>query len=106
MRAALLLALLVALAPAARAEEAQANWQRRCSLCHGEAGEGPEEKDAHERIPDFRSRRWQGGRRDSQLRRTISEGVDGTRMRPFKQKLSKQEIAALVGLVRSFASRP
>ena len=50
----------------------------------------------------FVKRPWKHGTTEAEMVQTISEGVKGTMMLPFKDKLKPEEIAGLAALVRSF----
>ena len=52
-------------------------------------------------IPDFTLRAWQEGRSDPQLLISVLDGK-GTRMPPFRDKLTRDQARDLVALVRSF----
>ena len=45
---------------------------------------------------------WKHGSRPPDIVKTITDGVPGTPMLPFKGRLSPEEIAALASLVRSY----
>ena len=50
----------------------------------------------------FVNRPWKHGTTEAEMVKTISDGVKGTMMLPFKDKLQPEEIAGLAALVRSF----
>jgi len=79
--------------------DAKALYTQHCQMCHGENGKAP--------LPEmsFAARTWKHGTRTSDMVKTITDGVPGTAMMPFKEKLSSDEIAALARLVRSFDPR-
>lgn len=81
--------------PKERAEEL---YVANCQACHGPGGKGsPIIKGTA-----FAKRQWKHGTRQEDLEKVISEGVTGTMMLPFKEKLKPEEIAALAALVRSY----
>ena len=84
-----------AVVPRAKAIEL---YTANCQICHGPAGKGtPLMKDSA-----FLKRKWKHGTTPEAMQETISNGVPGTMMLPFKGKMSPDEIAALASLVRSY----
>src|SRR5262245_50770529 len=49
-------------------------YRRLCQKCHGSNGSGSPARGRLAEIPDFTSRRWQAGRRNSQLLASILDG--------------------------------
>lgn len=102
--------LLVAIIPASaafrpggRAVDAGALFESKCAVCHGQDGRGTDfgkQKGA----PDFTDAKWQQSRTDAQLQEAISAGK-GKSMPAWKNKLSAEEIQALVGRVRGFGKK-
>ena len=79
-------------------EKAQELYTANCQACHGPEGKGsPLMKGSA-----FVKRQWKHGTTEAEMVNTISEGVKGTMMLPFKEKLKPEEIAGLAALVRSF----
>jgi cytochrome c oxidase cbb3-type subunit 3 len=98
----LVLAAALATGPAAQEpvsrEKAQELYTANCQACHGPEGKGsPLMKGSA-----FVKRPWKHGTTEAEMVKTISEGVKGTMMLPFQEKLKPEEIAALAALVRSF----
>jgi cbb3-type cytochrome c oxidase subunit III len=99
---------LMAFSPAAVAQSKGAAVSRAraleiynstCASCHGQDGKGaPAAKDLA-----FVNRTWKHGSRPQDVINTITNGVPGTAMLPFKGRLSDEEIKALAALVRAFA---
>ena len=59
-----------------------------------------------EKIPDFTSPQWQQKHSDHVIRTTITEGSrENEKMKPFKDKLSPEEIASLVKYVRALGGK-
>ncbi|MGA2630812.1 MAG: c-type cytochrome [Terriglobia bacterium] len=72
-------------------------FKRRCMMCHGADGKGfPTVK-----TPDFTDPKWQASMKDKDLMETIKNGKKGTHMPPFGDKLSEDEIKAVIGHIRS-----
>jgi mono/diheme cytochrome c family protein len=73
-------------------------YNTNCQVCHGPNGAGtPLTKDLA-----FAGRKWKHGNSQQSVIRTITNGVSGTPMLPFKDRLSPAEISALASLVRSY----
>jgi len=84
--------------PAVPRAKAVELYAANCQVCHGPNGTGtPLTKDL-----SFAGRKWKHGNRQQDVVKTITEGVTGTPMLPFKGKLSAAEISALASLVRSY----
>jgi cytochrome c oxidase cbb3-type subunit 3 len=75
------------------AEAGSRTFRHNCSGCHGRSAQGGS-------APDL----TRGGLSDSDLARTISQGVTGTDMTAYKERLSPADIARVVAFIRS-ASR-
>lgn len=81
--------------PRARAVEL---YTANCQVCHGPSGTGSPLTAG----TAFAGRKWKHGNRPQDVVKTITNGVPGTMMLPFKDRLSPGEIAALASLVRSY----
>jgi mono/diheme cytochrome c family protein/uncharacterized membrane protein len=95
-------------AEAPRAEDtapaAKTLYQKHCQRCHGEDGTG-KQRTARKNVPDFSRRDWQERRSDAQLLQSILEGK-GSKMPPWREKLSEDQARSLVVYIRTFASSP
>ncbi|MBM3751847.1 MAG: cytochrome c [Acidimicrobiia bacterium] len=74
-------------------------YRLHCQMCHGANGKAPMPEMA------FVDRKWTHGTSSAQMAKIIAEGVKGTPMMPFKNKLKPEQITALAKLVRSFDKR-
>jgi mono/diheme cytochrome c family protein len=84
--------------PAAAAKvDAQALYEQRCQACHMADGNS-------QLMPNmsFADGVWKNGSSLKEVANTISNGVAGTAMVPFKEQLSPAEITALARFVRKF----
>lgn len=95
------LALVTAALPA-RAERSEI-FTTYCVVCHGEDGKAQTEKGKEKRARDFTNAKWQSKVDDARLEKSITKGHD--KMPKFGDKLSPEEIKALVKEVRSFVGR-
>jgi mono/diheme cytochrome c family protein len=72
-------------------------WKAKCSSCHGRDGSGDTRTGRVEHLPDMRTREWRAAWSDERIREIIREGSPANRkMKPFKEKLSPEEIEALI----------
>ena len=71
----------------------------KCAICHGPNGAGtPAMKSKGQ--PDLSSAEWQKSHSDAQIAERIKQGKG--KMPPFGNKLSDEDVAALVKQVRNF----
>jgi cytochrome c oxidase cbb3-type subunit 3 len=75
-------------------------FSAKCAKCHGADGRGTP-KYLKKGQNDFTDVKWQKSRTDGQLTKAIADGK-GDFMPSWKEKLSAEEIKALVGQVRAF----
>jgi len=80
----------------------------RCIKCHGESGKGDTEKGRELKAPDFTSADFQKETTDKEMTDTILNGVKDKKkkvlMPPYKNKLSREDVAVLVRYVRSLGA--
>jgi mono/diheme cytochrome c family protein len=98
------LALVVALAPPAAAEEPAKVFAKSCAPCHGKDGK-PSPVFEKQGVKDFTNAAWQKGISDVQIEKTIHEGKKGTMMASFEKQLSPEEIKGLVGYLRKLGAK-
>ena len=91
-----LLATWLLSAVAAASPATVAVYKTKCQSCHTATGAAPLEP------LNFADGKWTHGSRPAEIARVITEGVPGTAMLPFKDKLTPQEIANLAAYVRAF----
>jgi cytochrome c553 len=81
-------------------------WKAKCKACHGEDGRAQTKTGKKEKIPDFTKPQWQVKHPDDEIRHTIADGSDeNAKMKPFKDKLSGEEIDSLVKYIRIFKKK-
>lgn len=76
-------------------------FREKCSMCHGMDGKGY----AAIKTPDFTDAKWQAAHPDKELMDAIENGVKGTAMVSFKDKLSQQEMTAVLKYIRSLGAK-
>jgi mono/diheme cytochrome c family protein len=104
-RYALVLALSLA-ATSAGAEDAAEVWKAKCKSCHGEDGKAQTKMGQKESIVDLTQVAWQKAQTDADIREMIAEGSPrNKKMKPFKDKLTPQQIDALVTYVRGLKAK-
>jgi putative heme-binding domain-containing protein len=79
--------------------EGQALFRGLCSGCHGGMGRGG-------KGPDLTDNRWLHGDKDEDIARVIKNGVPGTTMKKLGESLKEQQIAIIIGYIRSLAKAP
>jgi cytochrome c553 len=106
MKKQLALVLTLTLSGAAFAEDSVADiWKAKCKSCHGEDGKAKTKMGEKEKIPDLSNAAWQKRHTDDQLKDAITNGSkENAKMKAFKDKLTPEQIDALVKHVRSLSS--
>ena len=87
------------------AEEAKVNWDKSCASCHGKDGKGDTKMGKKLEVRDLTDPKIQASLKDEEMTKAIKEGVkkdDKQLMKGYGEKLSEDEIKALVAHVRSF----
>ena len=80
------------------------NWTKHCVSCHGKDGKGQTKAGRMAGVKDQTDAQYQAGLKDDKIFTSIKEGLkDGAKekMKPFKEKLTDDEIKALIAQVRS-----
>ena len=81
--------------------DGQGLYTRHCVLCHGEDGTGKTDLGTGLGARDFNDKKFQAGITDEQIVEQIANGTE-EKMFPFKDKLSSEEMHALVPVIRAF----
>jgi cytochrome c553 len=87
------------------AAEVTENWTKHCASCHGKDGKGQTKAGRMAGVKDQTDPQYQATLNDEKMFKSVKEGLkDGgkEKMKPFADKLSDDEIKALVAHVRSF----
>ena len=85
--------------------DAKATFDQKCSKCHGEDGKAKTKLGKKSHASNFTRAKWQKRTTDDEIIKAITDGIveKGKRLMPaFKEKLSEEEIRALVTYVRAF----
>lgn len=96
--------MLVALPVCVRAADAKANWDTHCAQCHGKDGNADTKMGMKLQAKNLSDAKVQAGFTDAEAATAIKDGMkeDGkTRMKGFGDKLTPDEITALVAYVRT-----
>ena len=80
--------------------DGQELYTKHCVICHGEDGTGRTDLGSELGARDFKDKVFQEGITDEQIFEQITTGSET--MFPFKDKLSYEEIHALVPVIRAF----
>ncbi len=86
-------------------KDTQDVWDKRCTFCHGANGKSQTKKGKQYKAPDFTKAKWQKHTTDEEIVEAITNGVPKTKMSAFKDKLSADEIKAMVPFLRAFAKK-
>ena len=84
--------------------DAQGLYKAHCVLCHGEDGKGKTDLGEGLGARDFTDKEFQDSITDEQILEQIENGTE-EKMFPFKDKLSAEEMKALVPVIRAFGGR-
>ncbi len=109
MKCILLLAAAIIALPATQATvhsaEVAANWTTHCASCHGKDGKGQTKAGKMAGAKDQTDAQYQANLNDEKMLTAVKDGLkEGgkEKMKPFKEKLTDDEIKALLVHVRSF----
>lgn len=83
---------------------AKANWDRHCKKCHAEDGSGSTKIGQKLEVKDYTKAESLKEISDEDLFKMTKDGVDGTKMSGYGDKLSDEEIHALVAYMRGMAA--
>ncbi len=78
-------------------------YMTHCKTCHGENGH-PTSLGAELGAREFANAEWQSKTTDEQIIKQINNGTP-EKMMPFKEKLTQEEIKALVSVIRGFGKK-
>jgi len=98
----LMIAMLMLVLPASRADDSAALYKTKCAMCHGPDGSGDTPTGKAMKVADLRSDAVQK-QTDAQLTEAVTNGKG--KMTPFKGKLTDAQIKDLVKFVRDLAKK-
>lgn len=101
-------ALLVLATTTCFAGTVEENWKAQCAKCHGADGAGKTTIGKKLKLVDYTTAEGQAAFTDEQAVEVITNGAEENgkmKMNAYKEKLSAEEIADLVKLVRSFGPK-
>ena len=76
-------------------------WTAKCKSCHGADGKADTKTGKKEKIADMSTEAWQKEWTDDKQKKIILEGSkDNKKMKPFKEKLSPEEVDGLIKYIR------
>ncbi len=81
--------------------DGQGLYTRHCVLCHGDDGSGKTDLGEGLGARDFNDKAFQDGITDEQIVEQIANGTED-KMMPFSDKLTAEEMHALVPVIRAF----
>ena len=89
----------------ALAADVATNWNTHCASCHGKDGKGQTKAGRMANVKDMTEAGYQASFDDQKAYKQIKEGMKDEkgkeRMKPFNEKLTDDEINALIAHVRS-----
>ncbi len=94
-----------AAAVSVNAADAKENFAKSCAGCHGKEGKGDTKLGQKMEARDYSDAKVQASLKDEDMFKAIKDGYkkgDKTIMKPYGEKLSDDEIKALVAHFRSF----
>ena len=81
----------------------KAVWDKQCKKCHAEDGSGKTKLGEKLNIKDYTDPATLAEMTDEDLFNATKDGVEGTKMKGYGNKLSDEEITALVAYMRAMA---
>ncbi len=81
--------------------DAQELFKKHCVVCHGEDGKGKTDLGEGLGARDFTNKEFQDSITDEKIIEQITNGTP-EKMFPFKEKLTPEEMKALVPVIRAF----
>src|SRR5216110_3332760 len=100
-----LVCLVSVIAGLACAADVQENWTKTCASCHGKDGKGDTKAGKKAEAKDFTDPKYRQTLTDEKMLKQIKEGMkEGAKekMKPFGDKLSDDEIKALIAYIKAF----
>ena len=110
MKSTLLLSLgiLCAASVSTLAADVKENWDKQCAKCHGPDGKGDTKMGKKAGVKDYTDPKVLADLKDDTSFKSIKEGLkdgDKTKMKPYAEVLSDDEIKALVAFVHTLGKK-
>jgi mono/diheme cytochrome c family protein len=86
-------------APKVAAIDGKPLYEAKCKSCHALDGKGTEAM-KKKKVPDMTDKAWQTAHSKAKIADAITNGIAGTPMKPFKDKLKPEEIDAIATYVK------
>jgi cytochrome c553 len=102
---ALIVAACVAFVLSAKAADVKENYKSQCAKCHGDDGKGQTKMGQKSGCKDYTTEKAQAEMKDDKALEALKKGMkegDKELMKPFGDKLSDDEIKALIAHMRAF----
>jgi mono/diheme cytochrome c family protein len=81
--------------------DAKSIYEKKCKTCHGPTGKADTKVGKENDIPDWTVAGWKGKWTEAKVIDIVKNGKSGTKMKPFKDKLTADEIVAVSKYSRS-----
>ena len=101
----IIITALCASAGMARAADVKELWDKQCASCHAKDGSGNTKMGKKVDVKDYRDPKVQAEMTDEKALKTVKEGISDKgkeRMKPYADKLTDDEIKALIAHIRTF----
>jgi cytochrome c6 len=82
-------------------KKTERTWKSKCASCHGPDGAGDTDKGRELKVPAMNTSAFQA-KKDDELKKAISDGVEKSKDHAFKSDLTPEQIDALVAYIRGF----
>jgi len=80
-------------------KKTERTWKAKCASCHGATGKADTDKGQELKVPDMTTPAFQA-KKDDELKKAISDGVEKAKDHAFKSELTPEQIDALVAYIR------
>lgn len=108
MKTVLATLILSATFAATQAADVNALYDKHCTSCHGKDGGGKTRMGQKSGAKDYRDPKIQAELKDDVALKNVREGMSENgkeKMKPFKDKLSDDEIKVLIGKMKEFGKK-
>ena len=108
MKTALTMLTLVSTIAALHAADVNAVYDKHCASCHGKDGTGKTKMGQKSGVKDYTDPKVQAELKEDVALKHIKEGMSENgkeKMKPFKDKLSDDEIKAAFGKIQGFGKK-